>query len=202
MKRFTLLLLIVLLILPGTSAFAQDPPPPPPVPPSAFGQCDLFFWLDDFSGRLDTLQSLEDFGSLLTYAGQSLVDCGEEWLNMIPALLMGAPAVDFTQPAPVDPVIVDDDLMNPEEAEAVIRAAFLGDIASANQYICEANQLDEEDAEFTPEGIVIEALKCARANDRMICEGEISFEGVSAPLTLQFDIVDEQLCGGDLLQDE
>ena len=198
-KRLILIVTVFALMLsPTASAFAQTQPPGP-------SGCDPELFLNELVSRLTFVIELQDLGDVIMFAAETTSLCMEEWLTMLlgpdimnmfpPELVPPLPGGGIEDGSPTtSPGNPNDGVMSPEEAEFVLTTAFGGDFATANQYICLAEQLDESD--IPPAGsLTLDRVKCAAVEDTMSCSIEGSISGEALNDTVTFQIENGKLCG-------
>lgn len=186
MKRLMLVILaFALAVVPTGTAFAQDGSGIPPF-------CDPERVLQRLMFQAENVEDFDDATFFLQNAGQALIECGPFWLQAaiesIAGMLMGQPPMNGTG-VNLNP---NDGVLTSEEAEFALRAAFAGDFADANQYLCPDEQLDDDDS--TIGEIVIDELSCAPQGVDMVCDVTLSVEGDTFEQTVTFEVEDGKLC--------
>ena len=195
-KALPLLLVFILSLIPTAPALAQGDDGVSP-------GCDPEVVINDFEFLFNNIEDFEDLVEALTVSGFVLVDCADDWLNLLMMFAMQQFGGDLgfppmpppPPPGPDGGSAGNQDSLTARDAETAIRAAFTGDIDTANQYVCPAEQLDSSEDVGFPDDLEINEISCQRLGGVMNCTYSISSEETGTlEEELNFDIVDELLC--------
>src|SRR5687767_4555790 len=163
-RAMTLLFLVIVFLIPTQAAFAQDGDMP-------FG-CDFETVLNDFSAMLMESADPDAAAQAFEYLLDRVVECAEPWLNaffveviepLLSDLMGGMGGIDI----PPDLLLAPDDgVLTSDEAEYAINQVFGGDLAEANQFICESEQVEDTEA---PPLSYINEISCQEDDGAMNC---------------------------------
>ena len=85
-----------------------------------------------------------------------------------------------------------------EDAETMLRAAFVADFETANAFLCEDEQIEEGDA--LPPGTELLSLECSLEGDTMVCPASFIIEGENFDISFTFEVIDGLLCDADIIE--
>lgn len=199
MKRIMLFaLLIIVFLIPTNAVFAQDFDSDIPA------DCQLEVVLERFTTLLMESSDEESLMYALEYLMERVETCAEPWLTSLfvelePLLnqLMGgmdAPIQDFAEGLMLAP---DDGVLTSDEAEYAINQIFSGNVAEGNQYLCEDEQVSEDDVPFMT---TINELSCMEENGAMNCYIDAIVAGEVFQTTVIFEIENGKLCENETIE--
>jgi hypothetical protein len=158
--------------------------------------------LSDFEVTFSDVQSFEDLMGALSFGSLVVMDCYDDWLNLLLELALEQFGSGIPLPIPQAVQGIEEESSGPaasltaRDAEAALQAAFSGDIELANEYVCPAEQIDPTEGVGFPSDLVVNDVSCQRLGDVMNCTYSITSDALGGDLEdeLNFEIVDELLC--------
>jgi hypothetical protein len=194
-KSLLLLLVLIVSLIPTAPVLAQGDDPIPPA-------CQPESVLSDFELMFSDVQNFEDLMGALSFSSLVVMDCYDDWLNLLLELAMEQFGSGIPLPIPQAVPDIEEESSGPvasltaRDAEAALQAAFSGDIELANEYVCPAEQIDPTEGVGFPSDLVVNELSCQRLGDVMNCTYSSTSDALGGDLEdeLNFEIVDELLC--------
>lgn len=191
MKRVALFLVALVSLIPMGGVFAQSPDEDTELP----FYCELDYIVDELTFLAEDVDELQDLTYLIEFFVTTLVDCAEPLFNVLLDELETLLEIDDDPdtPEPLSNFDPNDGVLTEEEAEYALNSAFGGDLETANQYLCEDEQVDQD--EFNALGeVTVNSIDCTPIGSTMSCVFDVVTSSIALNQTTTFDIVDGKLC--------